>query len=128
MAGRQAVGRFCVVLSVSCVPLGCSPMVLNTVSRFLSSGLASLPDFRRTFSLSLCLISRCVCSCPPLVCLSVCLSSLRPFVLFCQALSCPYLLEILLRVLRSLLLASERTIDQAVMAKNVSKKHMCAYS
>ena len=37
-----------------------------------------------------------------------------------QALSCPYLLRILLRVLRSLLLASERTIDQAVAAKNVS--------
>jgi len=36
-----------------------------------------------------------------------------------QALSCPDLLKILLRVLRSLLLASERTIDQAVAAKNV---------
>ncbi|CAM9693952.1 unnamed protein product, partial [Laminaria digitata] len=34
-----------------------------------------------------------------------------------EALSCPYLLRILLRVLRSLLLASERTIDQAVVAK-----------
>ncbi|CAM9950368.1 unnamed protein product, partial [Scytosiphon promiscuus] len=35
-----------------------------------------------------------------------------------EALSCPYLLQILLKILRSLLLASERAIDQAVAAKN----------
>ncbi|CAM9489490.1 unnamed protein product, partial [Ectocarpus sp. 12 AP-2014] len=43
-----------------------------------------------------------------------------------EALSCPYLLRILLRVLRSLLLASERTIDQAVLAKNSRWEMVCA--